>query len=166
MACIERTSTERAFSTAGSLLVVFIGLYLALGGLYTATANTVERLDSASDLEREATAAIAATDITIESAVWNVSVVESETNLTVEVLNSGDRSIRVSEIDTLVDGTYLSVDAYERVEIDGRDTDLWRPGERLFLRDEGTIDDRGGSPTSVKIVTDVGVADVSEVTDQ
>jgi flagellar protein FlaF len=159
-----RQADDRALSTAGSLLVIFVGLYLAFGSLYTATANTGERVDTARDLARETSTAVAETDLSVESAVWNDSSNESLTNLTVEVTNVGDRSLRLSDLDTLVDGAYLSIDAYEQVDVDGRDTDIWRPGERLFLRDEDTIDDRGGSPSRVKIVSDVGVATVSGVT--
>ena len=164
MTRIGLASAERGFSTAGSLLVIFVGLYLAMGGLYTAMANTGEGVDSARDIARETAAAIADTGLSIESAVWNESADLSDTNLTIEVTNTGDRSIRVSELDTLVDGVYLSIDAYERVEVQGGNTDRWRPGERLLLRDEETIDDRGGSPTRVKIVSDLGVAEVAGVT--
>jgi archaellum component FlaF (FlaF/FlaG flagellin family) len=160
----NRWSDDRAFSTAGSLLVVFVGLYLAFGGLYGATANTGERISQAREAARESATAVAETKLTIETAVWNASANESHTNLTVEVNNTGDRTVRLPAIDTLVDNTRLAMEDYERVEVNGRDTDLWRPGERLFLRDQDTVDGLGGSPTRVKVIADVGVADASGVT--
>jgi archaellum component FlaF (FlaF/FlaG flagellin family) len=142
-----------------------VGLYLALSGLYAASANTGERLSQTKQAARDAATRVVETNLTIETAVWNASANESHTNLTVEVTNTGDRTVRLSAIDTLVDNDRLAMDDYERIEVDGRDTDLWRPGERLFLRDQDTVDDLGGSPSRFKIVSDVGVADASGVTE-
>ena len=36
----SRHGNDRGFSTSGSILIIFTGLFIAVGGLYTATANT------------------------------------------------------------------------------------------------------------------------------
>lgn len=155
---------QRGLSTAANLLVMFVALYLALGSLQAATTNTGERVREAVDAQRELRSAVIATNLSISSAVWEADPNESVTNLTVRVNNSGDRTVDLDAVDTLVDGTYIAIADYERVQVDGRQRDLWRPGEALVLRDQDTVDERVGSPDRLKIITDVGVAAGRKVT--
>ena len=75
----------------------------------------------------------------------------------------GETTLSVAAVDTVVDGTYVGIPAYERVEVDGRDTDVWRPGETLVLEDADTVVGFDGTPARVRVVTGSGVADASEV---
>lgn len=153
--------TARGLSTAASLLVIFVGLFLALGSLYTVTANTAERVGEASAEQRERQNAVAGTAVNITSATWDAT----DSNFTVTVNNTGDTTLRVSASDTVVDGNYVPIEDYERVEVAGADADLWRPGEQLVLEDEDTITNFATTPDIVTVVTETGVAASSEVTD-
>lgn len=152
-----RRAARRGLSTSASLLIVFVGLFLALGSLYTATANTGERLADARDDQRERQRAVAQTQVTVVTATWDVDA----GTLRVEVNNTGERTLSVHESDTVLDGSYVPIDAYERVTVADRETSVWRPGEQLVLEDDNTV----SSPGRVRFVTGPGVADAREVVD-
>lgn len=157
----DRSGTARGLSTAASLLVVFVALFLALGSLYTVTANTVERVADAREEQRDRQDSVAETAVEISSATWD----PNDANFTVTVNNTGDRALRVPASDTVVDGTYVPIEDYERVEVDGEDSDLWRPGERLVIEDADTVTDFASAPARVRFVTETGVAATSGVTE-
>jgi flagellar protein FlaF len=157
----DGTGSGRGFSTPASFLIVFIGLFLALGSLYTATANTAERRGDASADQREHHDRIAATSVNVTSATWDIT----NSNFTVWLNNTGDTTLHLGRVDTVVDGSYVPVSAYERVEVDGRESDLWRPGEQLVLEDADTITEFATTPDHVKVVTGPGVGAAAEVTD-
>lgn len=144
-----------------SLLVVFAGFMLALGSVYAVTTNTAERLDDASEDQRDRQYAVQLTQVDVAEATWDASA----TNLTVAINNTGDTTLAVPAADTVVDGRYVPVSAYERVEVEGRDTDVWRPGEQLVLEDADTVADLVSTPGRVRFVTETGVADAAEVED-
>jgi len=150
---------RRGFATSGSFLIVFIGLFIALGTIYTVTANTGERLGDAQEDQRERHRAVQTTGVTVTDATWSTG----DANLTVTVENTGDTTLSVSAADTVVDGRYVAVDDYERVEVAGVDTDVWRPGETLVLEDDDTVTGFATTPDRVRFVTETGVADASEV---
>lgn len=157
----HRSGTTRGLSTAASLLVIFVGLVLAMSSLYTVTANTAERVADARQDGRDRQEAVAETSIEIASATWDIGT----SNFTVAVNNTGDTTLRVSASDTVVDGTYVPISDYERVEVEGEDSGLWRPGEQLVLEDEDTITNFASAPDRVRFVTETGVAATSGVTD-
>lgn len=157
----HRSGTTRGLSTAASLLVIFVGLVLAMSSLYSVTANTAERVADAREDSRDRQDTVAKTSIEIVSATWDVS----DSNFTVKVNNTGDTTLRVPASDTVVDGTYVPISDYERVEVEGEDSSLWRPGEQLVLEDEDTITNFATTPDRVRFVTETGVAATSEVTD-
>lgn len=152
---------ERAFSTSASFLVVFVGLFLALGSLYTATANTAERVGDAAEERRNHQAAVATTGVNITSATWDTTAGD----LTIRATNTGDTTLTVDEADTVVDGRYVPVSDYERAEVEGESSAVWRPGEELFLEDTDTVDGFSTDPNRVKLVTATGVGATVEVSD-
>lgn len=154
----DRSGTARGLSTAASLLVIFVGLVFAVGSFYTVTANTAERLGEAREDQRTRGAAVATTAINVTSATW-----DSNDDLVVRITNTGDTTLAVPATDTVVDGTYVPMSAYERVEVDGQSSDLWRPGEQLVIEDRDTVTSFTTAPARVKVVTETGVAATAEV---
>lgn len=156
-----RRVAGRGLATSASFLIVFIGIFLVLGTLYTVAGNTAERLADARDDQLEHHERVALTQIDVTNATWNTST----SNFTVTVNNTGETTLTPSDADTIVDGDYVSISEYERVEVDSRDTDVWRPGEQLVLEDADTIANFVSTPDRVRFVTGVVVADASEVSD-
>ena len=153
----DRLGTTRGFSTAASLLVVFVGLFLALGSLYTVTANTAGRVGDAREDQRDHQDDVASTAIHVASAEWDASA----RTFVVRVNNTGETTLSVPATDTVVVGRYVAVGDYERVTVAGEPSDLWRPGEQLVLEDDDTV----AAPDRVKVVTETGVAATAEVVD-
>lgn len=155
------------FSTSGSLLVIFVGLFIALGTMYTAASNTSDYFsEAASDqLSQHSDAQETRIDVTV---VWHAT----EENLTIRVDNVGSTALSVGATSVLVDGEYFGTDEFDVVTVgetdeDGdtggvtaeqADTDVWERGEQLRL--ENTTDE----PERVKVVTGVGVAVAQPVT--
>jgi len=153
----DRLATARGFSTAASLLVIFAGLFLAVGSLYTVTANTAERVGDAHEDQQSRQDEVASTAIDVVAAEWDASA----GTLVVRVNNTGETTLSVPATDTVVDGRYVAVGDYERVTVAGEPSDLWRPGEQLVLEDDDTI----SAPDRVKVVTETGVAATAAVVD-
>jgi flagellar protein FlaF len=149
----------RGLTTAASLIVVFFGFLVAAGTFYSASATTAERVREAKTDATERAAAVARTDVSIASASWDLA----DSNLTVAVNNTGEHTLDAAAIDTVVDGIYVGFEDYERVEVDGRATTVWRPGEQLVLEDDDTITQFFSTPEQVKFVTGTGVADRATV---
>lgn len=147
--------SDRGFSTSGSLLIIFTGLFIALGGLYTATANTGERLADATDDQQEEFQDVQQSNIEA-SAVWN----ETSSNLTVRINNTGETTLSVDAVDVVVDGEYVALGDFDRVEVEGSETGIWRPEEQLTLEGDATLT---SAPDRVKVVTGAGVADTATV---
>jgi len=153
-------SARRGFATSGNFLVIFIGLFIALGTIYTVTANTGERLGDAREDQRERYQAVQTTAVEVTNATWN----GTDGTFTLTVVNTGDSTLAVSAADTVVDGRYVGIEDYERATVAGVDSDQWRPGEDLVLEDVDTVEALSGTPERVRFVTGPGVADVREVT--
>lgn len=150
---------SRGLSTAASLVVVFFGFLVATASLYSATANTAERVRDAESDRGDRAAAVARTDVSVASASWDLA----DSNLTLTINNTGERTLDAAAIDTVVDGRYVGFEEYERVEVDGRQTTIWRPGEQLVLEDDDTVTTFVSTPESVRFVAGPGVADRSAV---
>lgn len=156
----DRSGTARGLSTAASLLVIFVGLFIAVGSLYTVSANTAERVADAREDQRNRADAVATTAINVTSATW-----DSNDDLVVKLNNTGETTLHVSATDTVVDGTYVAVAEYERAAVEGQSSDVWRPGEQLVLEDQDTVSAFTASPERIKVVTETGVAATAEVRD-
>jgi flagellar protein FlaF len=148
------------FATSGSLLIIFTGLFIAMGTLYATTANVAEEMTEADDAQEERFISAQQTDVNITSAEWNATT----SNLTIAVTNTGETTLSVEHTDVVVDGNYVAVEDFERAVVDGQSTDVWRPGEQLVLEDADTVDGIVTTPSRVKLVTETGVADIAEVT--
>lgn len=155
----RRPPGDRAFATSASLLVVFVGFAIAAGALYSVTANTQERLHEARDDAREHHREVRLTAIDVTDATWDGGAA----NLTLRIENTGETTLSVADADTVVDGTYVGVDGYERVAVEGHRSDLWRPGEELVLEDADTVAGFPSAPDRVAVVTGPGVSDAAEV---
>lgn len=146
---------DRGFSTSGSVLIIFTGLFIAVGGLYTATANTGERMADATDDQQEQFEDVQQSRI-VTSADWN----ETTGNLTVRANNTGETTLSVDAVDVIVDGEYAPPGDFDRVEVEGRDTGIWGPDAQLVLEEGETFT---SAPGRVKVVTGAGVADTATV---
>lgn len=151
------------FSTSGSLLVIFVGLFIALSTMYTAASNTSDQFTAATDDQFDRHSDVQETRIDITEAVWHTT----EETLTVRIDNVGSTDLSVGATSVLVDGTYRGLaefdtkavgKATEDESFEGADTDIWELGEQLWL--ETTTDE----PARVKIVTAAGVAAAQPVT--
>lgn len=158
----RRRRARRGLSTSASFLIVFVGVVLAFSSLYTVGGNTTERVADAREDHRERHEAVQLTGVTVVNATWYTA----DSTLSVRVNNTGETTLSVDAVDTVVDGTYVPIGAYERAEVDGVDTDIWEPGEQLHLEDTDPLSVLDGTPERVRVVTGPGVADVREVTEQ
>lgn len=152
--------TGRALSTAACALVLAVALIAGLGGLYVATANAVESVTEAGAARHDASVALVGTAVNVTTAQWEIT----DSNLTITVTNTGDRVLEASAVDAIVDGRFVGFEDFERTEVGGRNTDVWRPGEQLVLEDGDTVLDYFSTPDRVKVVTGPGVADAAGVT--
>lgn len=144
------------FSHSGSLLIIFIGLFIALGSVYTASSNTVDRTSGAVGEQIEHHTAVEATAINVTNATVE------ESTLSVDAINTGSAGLSLVETDLLVDGVYVE-DWQDEATVEDEATDLWLPEEQLELTvDFGTLDGVE-DPERVKLVTAVGIADSAEV---
>lgn len=146
------------FGTSGSALVIFAALFIAVSTLYTATTNSTEEIRDAQQAREDHHRAVQGTSIEVVGATWNTA----SNNLTLRVNNTGEAALSVDRIDVVVDGEYVDGGDFERREVDGRSTDVWRPGEQLVLEDADTVT---SSPDRVKFVSGPGVADTALVTE-
>ncbi|WP_225333136.1 flagellin [Halomicrobium urmianum] len=139
------------FSVSGSAAIVFVGLFVAFGMFYTATANGFENVHEAQDERTDRTLVAQNTAVELTIAEWNSTAGE----LTVRANNTGAAELTVGDVDLLADNTYLS--GYV-TEVGGDDdTDLWLPQERLTI----TVASLDSDPGRVKLVTGPGVAETA-----
>jgi flagellar protein FlaF len=134
------------FSVSGSAVVLFAGLLVAFGVLSTAAAEHQERVSGAEDAQSDRVLDVKNTAVTITDASWNGNAVN------VDLRNDGSRSLRLSELSVVLDGTHETFSTSHG--------DLVRPGEVAQI----TVDDVQTQPTRVKAITALGLADTSGVT--
>lgn len=140
------------FGVSGATAIIFLGLFIAAGTLITTTSTTFEEIDEAHDDRQERLLDRRNTDIAVENAVYNTTT----GTLNLAVSNEGSTTLSVNGTTVLVDNQYEST---ATAEVDGiAATDLWEPGETM------TLNLTLGEPARVKVVTEQGVADTSDVT--
>ena len=140
------------FGVSGSMAIIFLGVLIATGTLFTTLSATAEDISDARDERQERLLDRRNTDIDVTSAVYNTT--SGTLNLTVS--NEGATTLSVNGTTLLVDNQYHSL---SEATVDGLDaTDLWEPGETLALNVSMS------QPVRVKVVTEQGVADTDEVT--
>jgi flagellar protein FlaF len=136
------------FSVSGSAAIVFVGIFLAFSTAYTASANGFERVNDARSAVDEDALEQRNTAIAVSNATYDNGT------LSVTVTNEGATELSVEAVDLLVDNAYR--DNFTARTVDGNaSTDLWFPGERLYL--EVSVPSQ---PNRIKVVTGPGVAAV------
>lgn len=146
------------FSTSGSLLVVFVALFVALGSFYTTTSNTTSEVTETTAEEFEQNNEVLDTQVNVTNATWNNNTEE----LVVTVNNTGTRTLAVNATDLLVNGQYVG--GWEKnATIDSSDRNVWAADEQLRIADGRAVVDVGGTPERVVVVTGTGVTVQSDV---
>ena len=146
------------FSVSGATVVLFLGMFISFGMVYTAANNGFERVNDAYGAETDSELVRQNTDIDVASA--SVADDGEDLTLTVTANNTGTTSLSVNDTDILIDGRYANFtgENVTAAAVDGNErTDLWLPGETL--RVELPV---SSAPSQVKVVTESGVA-ASEV---
>ena len=137
------------FGVSGSTAVIFLGVLIATGTLYTAAAGSAEQVSDARDTEQEELLDRRNTAIDVDSVVYNTSA--STDTLLVTVTNDGSTTLSVDDTSLLVDNEYV-VPNVTRVDGD-TETDVWAPDQSLVFE---TSND--STPDRVKVVAENGVA--------
>lgn len=140
------------FSTSGSLLVIFFGLFIALGSMYAATSNAGGEVTDAFTHQTDRITVIHDTDVEITDATWN----ESEDTLAVTVENTGSTTLSVAETTVLLDGEYVALSEFDTT-VEGQQTDVWDVGETLHLETQTDQPVRIQTTTSTGVSTATGV---------
>jgi flagellar protein FlaF len=142
------------FGVSGSTAVIFLGVLIASGTLYTTTAGTVERVTEARNAEGEELLDRRNTVIDVTAVVYNTS----SGTLTLTVANDGTNTLSVEDTSLLVDNEYVRPDS---TAVDGDTaTDVWAPDGRLEfgVNVNATTLDASTPPDRVKVVAENGVA--------
>lgn len=140
------------FGVSGASAVIFLGLFIAAGTLYTTTSDVAEVVGDAHHDDRERLLDRRNTAVNVTDAVYDTS---DTLNVTVE--NTGTHTLSVNATTVLVANEYVST-ANATVGGDAS-TDLWGPGQTLEL----TVSNVTVTPDRVKVVTETGVADAASV---
>lgn len=136
------------FGVSGSAAIIFLGVLVCTGTLYTAAAGSAERLVDAEQDNYERILDRRNTDVDVASARFNATTGV----LVVRANNTGATTLSVDATTLLVDNEYVAVPpANSRVDGSAA-TNLWAPGETLEVEVSAT------APARVKLVTGAGVA--------
>ena len=143
------------FGVSGSTAVIFLGVLIASGTLYTTTAGTAEQVTEARDTEGEELLDRRNTVIDVTAVVYNTS----SGTLTLTVANNGSTTLSVEDTSLLVDNEYVRPDS---TAVDGDpDTDIWAPDRAVEFgvnADTTSGLDASTTPDRVKVVAENGVA--------
>ena len=137
------------FGVSGSTAVIFLGVLIATGTLYTAAAGSAEQVSDARDTEQEELLDRRNTAIDVDSVVYNTSAPND--TLLVTVTNDGSTTLSVDDTSLLVDNEYV-VPNVTRVDGD-TETDVWAPDQALVFETTNS-----STPDRVKVVAENGVA--------
>jgi flagellar protein FlaF len=139
-------------SVSTYLAVVFIGLFIVLGAVYTSSANAFERVQDARQAEGELATSVRDTAINVTSTErFNP---DNGCGVNITVTNNGTTPLSVNDTDVLVDGRYQT-GWRASATVDGDDgTDAWLPREALNASFTGF----DSPPDRVRVVTETGVA--------
>jgi len=133
------------FSVSVSTAIIFAGLFLAAGILYPAMDNGMERVLDAEDDRDQA-------QLDLRNTAINITDAE---NGEITVKNTGTTSLKISEVDVIVDGEYQ-----DRAEPEN--SDLWLPGEEITIGDGTGNDINVVSGSRVKVITEHGISVFTE----
>jgi flagellar protein FlaF len=135
------------FSVSGSAAIVFVGVFVAFGALFTATSNGYERVSEAEDVRSDRTLDRENAAVEAVSATYDPETDE----LTVVARNAGSTALSVDDVDLLANNSYLT--GYGTAVEGDTATGLWLPAETLTVTVSTTED-----PGRVKLVAGSGVA--------
>ncbi|ESS08470.1 MAG: putative archaeal flagellar protein F [uncultured archaeon A07HN63] len=154
------------FSISAATALIFASLFLAFGIFYPAMANGYERVEEADAAKADQNLDQAQTDITFVSSSSKTQMGQNKLQeLIVNINNTGQTTLTVSEIDILVNGDYIEwtngdTNDEVRTEVENDQvTDLWLPGETIEIEygaQTGFVDKN--PPYNYKIVTEHGVS--------
>lgn len=135
------------FGVSGSTAVIFLGVLIASGTLYTAAAGSADEVSEAHNAKSEELLDRRNTAIETAAVVYN----NSSKTLDVTVTNNGTTTLSVEDTSLLVDNEYVLPNA---TAVDGDTaTDVWSPDQRLVISVD--VDTK---PDRVKVVAGNGVA--------
>ena len=137
------------FGVSGSTAVIFLGILIASGTLYTAAAGSAEQISEARDEDSEDLLDRRNTELEITSVSYDNSTDELEINVT----NRGTTTLSVDGASVLVDNGFETANS-TRVEGD-ESTDVWGENQTLVIN----VSDVTAEPDRVKVVAENGVAD-------
>jgi flagellar protein FlaF len=138
------------FGVSGSTAVIFLGLLIASGTLYTAAAGSAEQISEARDGDSEDLLDRRNTEVDITSVVYD----NDSDALEINVTNTGTTTLTVNGTSVLVDNEHESPIS-TAVEGDG-ETDVWAGNQTLVVNVSVTAE-----PDRVKVVAENGVADAN-----
>ena len=142
------------FGVSGSTAVIFLGVLIASGTLYTAAAGSAEQVSDARGAETDDLLDRRNTVIDVTAVVYNTS----SGTLNVTVANDGTTTLSVADTSLLVDNEYVIPNS---TAVDGdADTDVWAPDRRLEFGVDVNAPtlDASTTPDRVKVVAENGVA--------
>lgn len=142
------------FGVSGSTAVVFLGVLIASGTLYTAAAGSAEQLSDARSAESEELLDRRNTVINVASVTYNTNT----STLTVTATNNGTTALSVADTSLLVDNEFAIPDS--TAVDDDTATDVWAPDQSLVVTvDADTAPALDATtPDRVKVVAENGVA--------
>lgn len=140
------------FSVSAAAAIVFAGLFVAFGLWYGASYNSFERISEAQADRADRALATKNVDIEVVTAAY------ASNTLTVEINNTGARAVGLNATDVLVDNEYETGWRDGATVATDQATWLWEAGDQLSV--EFT---KPTQPTSVRVITEGGVADGTEV---
>jgi flagellar protein FlaF len=138
------------FGVSGSTAVIFLGVLIATGTLYTAAAGSAEQISEARDDDQEDLLERRNTAIDVTRVVYNST---GNDNLEVTVQNTGTTTLSVNGTSLLVDNEHIDL-GHTQTSVEGDDTtDVWAADQTLVLTT--TMDQE---PDHVKVVAENGIA--------
>jgi flagellar protein FlaF len=139
------------FSVSGATAVIFVAGLIGFGMFYTASSNGLEAVTESRDQANERALERMNIGIDVSQTVYN----DTSNDLSVAVNNTGSRTLSVNDTDLVVDNEYVTD---PNTEVDGdATTDLWLPGERLWLNTSVS------NPNRIVVTTERGVQKTVEV---
>ncbi|MDS0293091.1 fla cluster protein FlaF [Halogeometricum luteum] len=144
------------FGVSGSAAIIFLGVLVCTGTLYTAAAGSAEQLTDARHANDERILEQRNTDIDVASATYTGNESTSYT-VNFQIENTGATTLSVNDTSVLLNNEYVDPSQFDVAEVDDDGTtDVWAPGQTLHL--QYMTDEK---PETVKVVTAYGVSDTN-----
>lgn len=135
------------FGVSGSTAVIFLGVLIASGTLYTAAAGSAEQISEARDDDQEDLLERRNTAIDVTRVVYY----NDSDDLEINVTNVGTTALSADGTSLLLDNVHTNPDT---TRVDGDiDTDVWGADQTLKLMINNV-----SQPDHVKVVAENGIA--------